>query len=75
MVRSLQRDRAMILSEKEGDPEHDQATVHTSIPVVNARIRNMMKTPLSRQSGALRNEIMKSQPWLQDEIYTISLLS
>lgn len=30
--------RAMILSEKEGDPEHEQTTVDTSIPLVNARI-------------------------------------
>jgi hypothetical protein len=51
--------RAVKLPEEEGNSKHEQTAVDAGVPVMNSRVGDMMKAPLSRQSGALRNKEVK----------------
>lgn len=51
---------ALTLPEKESNAQHKQTAVDAGIFVVNTRVRNMMKAPLSGQRCLLAYEIVKT---------------
>jgi hypothetical protein len=49
-----------LLPKKESKAQHKQTAVDSGISVVNTRVRNMMKAPLSGQRCPLAYEIVKT---------------
>jgi hypothetical protein len=47
--------RAVKLPEEEGNSKHEQTAVDAGVPVMNSRVGDMMKAPLTRQGGEIQS--------------------